>query len=134
MRDRHPGPEARISLTTAAFRPDPSVHVAYFRHLDDWPNFHPTADVQAAINQTFEFSSSWVGFAHDASQGQAWIGSLSGDPVRQPVAMLSDRQKQTLQAHYGVPVPLLMLLDGSERFGNDGLPNDPDRPQGPGTT
>ncbi len=46
MRDRHPGPEARISLTTAASRPDPSVHVAYFRHLDDWPNFHPTADVQ----------------------------------------------------------------------------------------
>ena len=125
------GPEVRVSLTTGAFRPDPSVHVAYFRDLDDWSDFHATADVRAAINQTFEFFDSWVGFARDASQEQAWIDSLSGNPVRQAVAMLSDRQQQTVEAHYGVPVPLLTLLDGFERFGNDGLPNDPDRPQAP---
>lgn len=52
-------------------------------------------------------------------------------PVRQAVAMLSDSQQQTLQAPYGVPVPLLTLLDGSERFGNDGLPNDTDAPGAP---
>lgn len=52
-------------------------------------------------------------------------------PVRQAVAMLSDSQQQTLQAPHGVPVPLLTLLDGSERFDNDGLPNDPDRPRRP---
>jgi hypothetical protein len=69
--------------------------------------------VLAAINQTSGFCGSWAGFAHDPSQEQAWTGSLPGDPVRQAVAMLSDRQKQTLQAHYGVPVPLLARLDGS---------------------
>jgi hypothetical protein len=87
--------------------------------------------VRAAINRTFEFLGSWVGFARDASQKQAWIDSLAGDPIRQAVAMLSDCRKQTVQAHCGVPVPLLMLLDGLERFGDDGLPNDPDRPQAP---
>jgi hypothetical protein len=124
-------PGVRISLTTGAFRPDPSAHIAYFRDLDNWSNFQATADVRAAINQTLEFFDSWIAFARDASQEQAWIDSLSGEPVRQSVAMLSDRQQQTVEAHYGVPVPLLTLLDGFERFGNDGLPNDPNRPQAP---
>jgi hypothetical protein len=112
-------------------RLDPSAHIAYFRDLDNWSNFQATADVRAAINQTLEFFDSWIAFARDASQEQAWIDSLSGEPVRQSVAMLSDRQQQTVEAHYGVPVPLLTLLDGFERFGNDGLPNDPNRPQAP---
>jgi Ferritin-like len=124
-------PAARLSLTTGAFRPDPSVHVAYFRDLDNWSNFQATADVRAAVNDTFAFFDPWVAFARDPSQEQAWIDSLSGEPVRQSVAMLSDRQQQTVEAHYGVPVPLLTLLDGFERFGNDGLPDDPDRPQAP---
>lgn len=57
--------------------------------------------------------------------------TLSGERVRKAVAMLSDRQQQTLEAPYGVPVPLLTLLDGTQRFGNDGLPNDPGHPGPP---
>jgi hypothetical protein len=87
--------------------------------------------VRAAINDTFGFFDSWIAFARDPSQEQAWIDSLSGEPARQSAAMLSDREQQTVEAHYGVPVPLLTLLDGFERFGNDGLPDDPDRPQVP---
>lgn len=124
-------PAARLSLTTGAFRPDPSVHVAYFRDLDNWSNFQATPDVRTAINQTFEFFDSWIAFARDASQERAWIDSLSGNAVRQSVALLSDLQKQTVEVHYGVPVPLLTLLDGFERFGNDGMPDDPDRPLAP---
>jgi hypothetical protein len=124
-------PGARVSLTTGAFRPDPSVHVAYFRDLDDWSSFHATPDVRAAVNVTFGFFDAWAAFARDASQEQAWTGSLSGDPVRQAVTMLAGCQQQTVEAHYGVPVPLLTLLDGFERFGNDGLPDDPERPQAP---
>lgn len=124
-------PGARVSATTGAFRPDPSVHVAYFRDLDNWSNFQATPDVRAAVNVTLGFFDSWAAFARDASQEQAWTGSLAGDPVRQAVTMLAARQQQTVEAHYGVPVPLLTLLDGFERFGNDGLPDDPDRPQAP---
>jgi len=122
---------ARVSPTTGAFRPDPSVHVAYFRDLDNWSNFQATPDVRAAVNLTFEFFDPWAAFARDASQEQAWTGSLAGDPVRQAVSLLAGRQQQTVEAHYGVPVPLLTLLDGFERFGNDGLPDDPERPQAP---
>jgi hypothetical protein len=122
---------ARVSLTTGAFRPDPSVHVAYFRDLDNWSNFQATPDVRAAINLTYGFFDPWKAFARDASQEQAWTGSLAGDPVRQAVTLLAGRQQQTVEAHYGVPVPLLTILDGFERFGNDGLPDDPDRPQAP---
>jgi Ferritin-like len=124
-------PPARVSLTTGAFRPDPSVHIAYFRDLDNWSNFQRTPDVNAAINVTFGFYDSWRAFAGDASKEQAWIGSLSGPQVRPAVVMLSDRQQQTVEAHYGVPVPLLTLLDGFERFGSDTLPDDPDRPAAP---
>jgi hypothetical protein len=123
--------EVRVSLTTGAFRPDPSVHMAYFRDLDNWSNFNATPDVRIAIEHTFGFFDSWIAFARDASMEQAWIDSLSSELVRQSVAMLSTRQQQTVEAHYGVPVPLLTLLDGFERFGNNGLPNDPDRPQAP---
>jgi len=124
-------PEARVSPSTGAFRPDPSVHVAYFRDLDNWSNFQATAEVRAAVNVTFEFFDSWVAFARDPAQEQAWTASLAGDPVRAAVALLAGRQQQTVEAHYGVPVPLLTLLDGFERFGNDGLPDDPERPQAP---
>jgi hypothetical protein len=47
----------------------------------------------------------------------------------QAITMLSARQQQTVEAHYGVPAPLLTLLDGFERFGNNGLPDDPLRPE-----
>jgi hypothetical protein len=72
-----------------------------------------------------------VAFARDASAEPAWIGSLSSEAARQAVAMLSARHKQTVEAHYFRPVPLLTVLDGYERFGNDGLPDDPLRPGDP---
>jgi hypothetical protein len=122
--------EPRVSLTTGAFRPDPSVHLAYFRDLDDWSAFHATPEVRRAIDKVFGvFFQAWMPFARDPSKEAAWVESLADDAVVQAIAMLSARQKQTVEAHYGVPVPLLALLDGFERFGSDGLPDDPLRPE-----
>jgi hypothetical protein len=45
--------------------------------------------------------------------------------------MLAARQKQIAEEHYGTPLLLLTVLDGFERFGNDGLPDDPNRPEDP---
>lgn len=120
--------EPRVSLTTGAFRPDPSVHLAYFRDLDDWSAFHPTPEVRGATDKVFAAFAAWMPFAQDPSQEAAWIEALADDGVGQAVAMLSARRQQTVEAHYGVPVPLLALLDGFERFGSDGLPDDPLRP------
>lgn len=120
---------SRVSLTTGAFRPDPSVHVAYFRELDDWSALHATPEVRQAIDRVFASFGPWMAFAHGPAREAAWVESLSGDATAQAIAMLSARQQQTVEAHYGVPAPLLALLDGFERFGNDGLPDDPRRPE-----
>jgi hypothetical protein len=121
----------QVSLTTGAFRPDPSVHVAYFRDLDNWSMFHATPDVQAAIGTVFDTVPAWMAFARDPANEQAWLDTIADDSTVQALTMLAARQKQTLEAHYGVPVPLLTVLDGFERFGNDGLPDDPLRPEDP---
>jgi Ferritin-like len=120
---------SRVSLTTGAFRPDPSVHLAYFRDLDDWSAFHATPEVRQAIDRVFASFRPWIPFARDPALEAAWVESLSGDATVQAITMLSARQQRTVEAHYGVPAPLLTLLDGFERFGNNGLPDDPLRPE-----
>lgn len=123
--------ESRVSLTTGAFRPDPSVHNAFFRDLDDWSMFHATPDVVDAIDTVFGFYVPWRAFARDAALERPWIDAISSDVVQKAVAMLAARQQHTVEAHYGVPVPLLTLLDGFERFGSNVLPPDPLRPEVP---
>ena len=120
-----------MSETTGAFRPDPAVHVSYFRDLDDWSMFHATPEVSAAVGLVFGTVAPWLALARDASLEQPWLDTITSEPTRQAIAMLAARQKQTVEGHYGVPVPLLTVLDGYERFGNDGLPPDPLRPADP---
>lgn len=121
-------PEPVVSNTTGSFRPDPQVHVDYFRDLDEWSAFNRTPEVDAAIDVAFGFRRAWLAYARDAAREPEFVAAISGAAVQQAVALLADRQQQTVETHYGVPVPLLALLDGYERFGNDGLPADPLRP------
>ncbi len=120
-----------LSRTTGAQRPDPLLHVAFWRDFDDWAMYHATPEIQDAIGVVFQFFTSWQVFVRDATKEKTWTDSLSVNSVRLAVAALSARQKQTVESHYGVPVPLLAVLDGFERFGNDGLPDDPLRLQDP---
>jgi ferritin-like protein len=120
-----------VSNTTGAFRPDPTVHVAYFRDLDNWALYEATPEVAAAIDIVQAAPLKWLAYAKDPAAEQAWLDAISTDDARAAFALLATRQQQTVEAHYGVPVPLLALLDGYERFGNDGLPDDPLRPQEP---
>jgi hypothetical protein len=122
---------ARVSLTTGAQRVDPLVHVAFWRDLDDWAMFHATTDVEDAIGVVFQLFPVWQALARDPAAEQAWINALTSDEARAAVAMLAARQKQTVESHYGLPVPLLTLLDGFDRFGNNQLPDDELRPQDP---
>ncbi|MCW2722882.1 MAG: hypothetical protein JWR81_6704 [Pseudonocardia sp.] len=120
-----------VSLTTGAFRPDPADHVAYFRDLDDWAAWHATPDTVDKINTVQGANLLWLDYAIDATHEQAWVDAISTDTARAAFTALAQRQQQTVEAHYGIPVPLLTLLDGYERFGNDGLPDDPLRPSEP---
>ncbi|MHA6785012.1 ferritin-like domain-containing protein [Pseudonocardia saturnea] len=123
--------EPDVSNTTGSFRPDPQVHVDYFRDLDEWAAFNRPPGVEDAVNVVFGFRRAWLAYAEDATREPGYVTAISGATVRQAVTMLADRQQQTVETHYGVPVPLLAVLDGYERFGNDGLPPDPLRPSDP---
>jgi len=118
-----------VSLTTGAFRPDPGVHVAYFRDLDDWAAWHVTPEIWQMIDAVQTANGLWPDYAMDTSHEQAWVGAISDTALIPAFTLLARRQQETVEAHYGVPVPLLTLLDAYERFGNDGLPDDPLRPQ-----
>jgi hypothetical protein len=123
--------QSLVSFSTGAQRPDPMVHVAFWRDLDDWSLYHPSPEVQDAIGAVFNFFPAWQSFARDGASEKAWTAALAADGVQAAVALLSARQKQTVESHYGTPVPLLAVLDGFERFGNNGLPDDPLRPKEP---
>jgi hypothetical protein len=123
---------ARFSRSTGAFRPDPAVHVAYFRDLDDWSSFNATPAVRAAVTTALTVvGRAWARYVKGAITEQDYLTAVSTDDVRAAVTLLAQHQQQTVEEHYGVPVPLLALLDGYERFGNDGLPPDPLRPAEP---
>ena len=125
------GDDTEVSLSTGGFRPDPVVHVEYFRDLDNWSAFHRTPEVEAAINVVFGGFPSWKKHFRDATSDQAWTDEISQPGFTGALTLLSTLQRRTVEAHYGVPVPLLAVLDGYERFGNDGLPADPLRPDDP---
>jgi hypothetical protein len=120
-----------VSYTTGAFRPDPIVHVEYWRDLDNWSLFHATDEVRAAIEAAFATAWPWMDYAKDENQEQTWLAALADEPTRQAIDMLAARQQQTVEVHYGVPVPLLTVLDGFERFGGNRLPDDAMRPEDP---
>jgi len=106
-------------------------HVAFWREFDDWAMFHITPDVEAAEGSVFGFAAAWFALAKDQenqAKRDAWTAAISTPQVQGAAAMLSQRQRQTTESHYGAPIPLLALLDGFQNFGADTLPDDPQRP------
>jgi hypothetical protein len=51
--------------------------------------------------------------------------------VEPALRLLSGKQAATVEQHYGVPLPLLALLDSYQQFGAGTLPADPLRPVDP---
>lgn len=103
-------------------------HIDYWRDFDDWAMFNASEQVSADIGVFFGLVSKWMDFAKDATQEAAWAAALAPANVRDAVGRLEEKQRSTVVAHYGQPVPLLTLLDGYERFGDNSLPDDPQRP------
>lgn len=87
-----------------------------------------TDDVSADIGVFFNMAGKWTEFAKDASKEADWVAALATAEVRAAVGRLESKQRETVTAHYGMPIPLVTLLDGYERFGDNTLPDDPRRP------
>ena len=128
--DPPPPALARLSFTTgAAFTAE--QHNAFWREFDDWSMFRAGAEVQEAEGAVFDFAGAWFAYAKDATQEAQWLAAARQPVVEAAARMLSTRQVQTVESHYGTPLPLLALLDSFQQFGADTLPTDPLRPVDP---
>lgn len=119
-----------LSFTTgAAFTAE--QHNAFWREFDDWSMFRATEEVQEAEGAVFDLAGPWFAYAKDATQEAQWLAAARQPVVEAAARMLSARQVQTVESHYGTPLPLLALLDSFQQFGADTLPTDPLRPVDP---
>lgn len=114
---------------------DPQLHNAYWREFDNWAMFHASGDVQSAITSVFQYASHWANFAR-GNMTETELSEKANKPdLAAAVQLLTTRQMQTIESHYGNPIPLLDLLEGYELFGrgvgNGGLPPDLLRPADP---
>lgn len=107
---------------------DPAPHNDYFRDFDNWAMFNATPQTQDDINTYFSAADAYFAYALDAAQEPGWVAALLDPNVMSAVMRLEQQQRDTVVAHYGRPVALRTLLDGFVRFGDDSLPDDPQRP------
>jgi hypothetical protein len=107
--------------------PDQRV-LDFWREFDEWAMFHATDEVSDAIGTFFDKAPLWLGFAADPAREPAWQAALQEGPVRAAVVLLEGKQRDTIVKYFGRPVPLGSLLPAFRRFGDDSLPNDPQRP------
>ena len=118
-----------IFLTTSDKAVEPILHNALWREFDNWAMFQASPEVSDAINVFFPVTLQWRSFANDPTQEQAWQTAIEQSEVRQAIKLLSDRQYQSFRDHFGLPIPLPDFLDAFERFGDNSLPDDPQRPE-----
>jgi hypothetical protein len=125
--DPAPLPEALLSMCSGAMV-TPEQHIAFWREFDDWAMFHVSDDVQTAEGAVFGMVGAWFAYAKDPAARDAWLATIQGPAFLAAATTLSQRQQQTAESSYGVPLPLLAVLDGFQQFGADTLPEDPLRP------
>ena len=122
-----PASTAAFSLATGA-SVSPEQHNAFWRDFDNWAMFNATSDVKQAEGAVFGFVGSWFAYARDNTKKPAWLSAIQQPKTEAALRVLADKQRQTIESHYGSPVPLLALLDSFHLFGADQLPTDPLRP------
>lgn len=105
---------------------DGEQHNDYWRDFDDWASFQAVPDVRRDIGAVMQVAPRWMAFAEDAAKEPAWQQAVG--TTRNAALRLAKRQIDTISRHYGDPVQFVTLLDSYERFGDDSLPDDPQRP------
>jgi hypothetical protein len=126
--DQTPTPGAWIDSNAGGPPADASVHNSFWRDLDNWAMFQATPETQQDVGAFMNTVPLWLAFAADPAQEAAWDAAVKDAAVAAAISRLEERQRTTVVAHYGSPVPLLTLLDCFQRFGDDSLPDDPLRP------
>lgn len=108
---------------------DPVLHNNFFRDFDNWAMFNATPQTRSDIDAFFAITDAYVTWAVSADDEGVWEAAILSPDVVGAIHRLEERQRTTVTQHYGKPVPLLTLLDGFARFGENSLPDDTQRPQ-----
>lgn len=108
---------------------DPVRHNHYWREFDNWAAFNRPEGIQEAIGLSFQLAAVWADFVRGNVDEQTLLDKIDEPVVTAAIKLLATRQMQTIEAHYGNPVPLRNLLQGYALFGrgvaHGGLPEDP---------
>jgi hypothetical protein len=125
--DAAPAPTALVTLTAASPLPDQTI-LDFWRELDNWAMFEATPEVGDAISAFFEKAPLWMAFAADPAREPDWQAATQDAAFRDALGLLEGKQRETVLKYFGTPVPLESLLYAFRRFGDNSLPNDPQRP------
>lgn len=103
--------------------------MSLWRGFDEWAMFSATPEVGKAIGVFFSVSDRWRDFARNPSKEADWQSAIENSNTSSAIELLAERQFQTFNDHFGSPVPMRRFLDAFERFGDNSLPDDIDRPK-----
>jgi len=109
----------------------PEEYLGFWRDFDDWAMFHATPQTEQDISTFFAIADLWLSLAGGSVPESQWVAALAQSDVSKAVTRLAIQQRATVVLHFGRPVPLGTLADCFERFGDDSLPDDPQRPVDP---
>ncbi len=130
--DDDPGLQTFVStLAFTATQQNPARHNAYWREFDNWAMYHSPAEVKTAIDSFFGVAPLWLQFAKSPDKEPAWAAEIQLAHVLAALAILSGRQRTTVERTYGTPINLDELFDSYLRFGSGTLPPDPLRKDDP---
>jgi peptidoglycan hydrolase-like protein with peptidoglycan-binding domain len=102
-------------------------HNAFWRNLDLQTQFNASTTLQADIStfMTGVADAAYKPFAKGFFSEPMWVAAANVANALGSITRMADAQEAVVFQQYGRPVPLLTLLDGFERFGQDNLPVDP---------
>lgn len=115
--------------------PDESItvvrHNAFWRDFDNWAMFQASQSVNAAIGEFMPHVPVWFEFCKGQATALDWEGALDSTAQEAALRLLSQKQIETLELHYGVPLDSPKVIESFALFGRGELPDDPLRPQDP---
>ena len=108
---------------------DPKRHLDFWREFDNWAMYQATKKTQRKVNQVMGTAESWMAFALDPEREKEWAIAITGDETQRAIRSLMKQQRDTVIKYYGKPLNIAEFTESFEKFGDDSLPNDLQRPQ-----
>lgn len=106
-------------------------HAGYWRDFREWAIERPTEETDAALAALRRILPRWMALlnAGDSASGgsrgdreEEWRDAVSTRVTSTAVSILSDRERETVRSHYGLPVRIDDLIEAYIEFGRGDHP------------